>query len=399
MDRRLLILALGMFALGTDSFVVAGVLPQISHTFHVGIGSAGQLTTVYAITYAVLAPTIAAIAAGISRKTLLLSGLGVFVIANLATAVAPTLAIALLTRMVAGVGAAMFAPTATGAAAMIVPPARRGFALSVVIAGLTAATALGSPTGAIIGGLGDWRWTMVFVSALAGVSLLGILFLLSSIPLPPAISLKKRVAPITDPNVSLTLLTTMIYMSGIFTVYTYFSVIFDHVIGGRPLVLGGLLVLWGAAGTVANLTSGRLIDTIGNRKVILAMLVVLIADLALIPSTSGQLATAVIAIAVFGAVGWGLLVPQQHRLVTLAPETAPVVLGLNTACTYLGVTTAGILGAIGIGSIGAHNLPFISAVLCIVALIVSELASRRIAANEAPVFPTSANFIGATARP
>lgn len=48
MDRRLLVLALGMFALGTDSFVMAGILPQISHTFRVPIGASGQMTTVYA---------------------------------------------------------------------------------------------------------------------------------------------------------------------------------------------------------------------------------------------------------------------------------------------------------------------------------------------------------------
>ena len=75
MDRRLLVLALGMFALGTDSFVVAGVLPEISRFFGVSISAAGQMTTVYAITYALLAPTIAALAAGIPRKSLLLAAL------------------------------------------------------------------------------------------------------------------------------------------------------------------------------------------------------------------------------------------------------------------------------------------------------------------------------------
>jgi len=47
MDRCLLVLAIGMFALGTDSYVVAGVLPEISHAFDVSIGAAGQMTTVY----------------------------------------------------------------------------------------------------------------------------------------------------------------------------------------------------------------------------------------------------------------------------------------------------------------------------------------------------------------
>lgn len=53
MDRRLLVLASGMFATGTDSFVVAGVLPQIAHSFDVSIGAAGQMTTAYALSFAV----------------------------------------------------------------------------------------------------------------------------------------------------------------------------------------------------------------------------------------------------------------------------------------------------------------------------------------------------------
>ena len=51
-DRRLLVLAIGMFALGTDSYVVAGVLPEISRAFDVSIGAAGQMTTVYSVTFA-----------------------------------------------------------------------------------------------------------------------------------------------------------------------------------------------------------------------------------------------------------------------------------------------------------------------------------------------------------
>jgi predicted MFS family arabinose efflux permease len=89
MDRRLLVSALGMFALGTDSYVVAGVFPEISRFFAVPISAAGQMTTIYAVTYALLAPTIAALAAGVPRKTLLRSSLALFTLANLATAAPP----------------------------------------------------------------------------------------------------------------------------------------------------------------------------------------------------------------------------------------------------------------------------------------------------------------------
>ncbi|QAU50065.1 MFS transporter [Bradyrhizobium guangzhouense] len=380
MDRRLLVLAIGMFALGTDSYVVAGVLPEISRDFDVSIGAAGQMTTVYSVAFALLSPTIAAIAASVPRKSLLLAGAAIFVLANLATAVAPSFGIALLARAFAGLGAAMFSPTATGSAAMLVPAERRGFALSVVVAGLTLSTALGSPTGAVIGGLGDWRWTMAFVAALGTVAGLGVWVFLTDVPLPTAVSLNKRLAPLADARVGLTLATTFLGLTGIFTVYTYFAVAFDRAIGGNAVMLGALLVLWGAAGTFANLASGRLIDRIGARKVILTMLTVLAIDSALMPWTSRELWTAVPAIVVWGAAGWGLLVPQQHRLVSLAPSIAPVLLGLNTAGSFFGISAAGIVGAAGIQVLGAHNLGIIGAGLAIIALIVAELATIRIAA-------------------
>jgi predicted MFS family arabinose efflux permease len=378
MDRRLLVLALGMFALGTDSFVIAGVLPEISRAFHVTIGAAGQMTTAYAITYALMAPLIAAVAAHVPRKRMLLIALGIFGVANLLTADAPNFAIAIASRILAGIGAAMFAPTATGAAATLVSPARRGHALSIVIAGLTVATALGSPVGAVIGGLGDWRWTMVFVSGLAAFSALGVWLLLANVPLPPKITLAQRIAPVADPRIALTLLCTWLYQSGHFIIYTYFTVVFDRAIGHNAVLTGALLVLWGTSGTMSNLVAGRLADSIGDRKLIFTMLVVLTLVLVSVSWAGASLWTTIPALIVYGAVSWGLLAPQQHRLVTIAPQTAPVVLGLNTSCTYLGVTTAGVLGAVGINTVGIHHLGYLGAFFVVIALGVAELATWRI---------------------
>ncbi|AHI26332.1 major facilitator superfamily MFS_1 [Komagataeibacter xylinus E25] len=389
MDKRLFVLALGMFALGTDSFVVAGVLPQIAYTFAVPIGVAGQMTTIYAITYALLAPTIAALAATVRRKFLLLSSLALFVLANVGTALAPTYALAMLTRVLAGISAAMFAPTATGAAAMLVAPEKRGFALSVVIAGLSGSTALGTPIGAVIGHLGDWRWTMAFVAGLALIAGIGVWTMLPEIPAPPKIGLKQRLIPLADPRITFTLLTTLLTMSGIFTVYTYFTVVFDRVIGGNAVALGLFLVLWGAAGTLSNLLVGRLIDVLGNRRMISVMLSVLVIDTLLLPFASANVWTAVVAIVIWGGCGWGYLVPQQHRLVSVASQIAPVVLGLNTSCSYIGVSVGGLLGALAIQTVSAHNLGYIGALPIIGALVSAELASWKIRSSGA-VKPESA---------
>src|SRR6478735_7778156 len=157
MDRRLLILAVGMFAMGTDSFVVAGILPNVAASLNTSVSLAGQMVTVYAFSFAVLAPVMAAVAGGWPRKLLLVSALGLFVAGNVITALALDLNTVLASRALAGLGAAMFAPTALGVATSIADPERRGRALSTVTAGLAGATALGAPIGTFIGGLGSWR--------------------------------------------------------------------------------------------------------------------------------------------------------------------------------------------------------------------------------------------------
>lgn len=378
MDRRLLVLAVGMFALGTDSFVVAGVLPGISNAFGVSVGTAGQMASIYSITFALLSPPIAALAATVPRKRLLLCGGIIFVLANLGTVVAPTFGLALLTRIIAGIGAATFSPTATGAAAMLVRPEKRGFALSVVVAGLTISTALGTPIGAVIGGLSDWRWTMGFVAALGALSVLGVAIFLSEVPLPPKVTLTKRLEPLLDSRIVLTLATNLVALSSIFTVYTYFAVVFDRAIEGDAAVLGSLLVLWGVGGTVSNLFGGRLIDAVGSRRVIVTILTLLAIFSAALPWTGSRLWIVAPVVFLWGACSWGQLVPQQYRLVALAPSIAPILMGLNSACSYFGMSLGGVIGALGIRMVGAHYLGLIGAMLAIIALILAELANLRI---------------------
>ena len=46
MYRLLIVLALGTFAVGTAGFMTAGILPQISDSFGIGVATAGQLVAV-----------------------------------------------------------------------------------------------------------------------------------------------------------------------------------------------------------------------------------------------------------------------------------------------------------------------------------------------------------------
>src|SRR4051812_13607695 len=102
MDHRLLVLALGMFAMGTDNFVVAGILPKVAESLGTSVSLAGQMVTVYALSFGVMAPVMAAVAGRWPRKPLLVAALAIFVAGNAITALAVDLNTVLASRALAG---------------------------------------------------------------------------------------------------------------------------------------------------------------------------------------------------------------------------------------------------------------------------------------------------------
>ena len=79
-------LALGTFAVGTEGFMIAAILPAVSNSLAVGVPVAGQLVTAFTIVYALSSPLLTAMTATYNRKILLLASLGAFGLANLLAA-------------------------------------------------------------------------------------------------------------------------------------------------------------------------------------------------------------------------------------------------------------------------------------------------------------------------
>ena len=63
-------LALGTFAVGTESFMIAGLLPDMAADLHTSIVATGQLVTVFALANTLSSPVMAALTGGLHRRTL-----------------------------------------------------------------------------------------------------------------------------------------------------------------------------------------------------------------------------------------------------------------------------------------------------------------------------------------
>ncbi|MFI6289117.1 MFS transporter [Streptomyces sp. NPDC051018] len=382
------VLGFATFAVGTDEFVLAGVLPELGSDLGVSVTTAGQVVTAFALTCAVLAPVLATATARRARRGVLLLAVAVYLVGNAATALAPTFATVLAAQMIAAAGAGLFVPTAAVTAAALVPPDRQGRAIAVVTTGFTAATAMGAPLGTAVGGILGWRATMWFVAVLALLGLIGIRALVPArVAVSAPLGLRQRLAPLKDRRVPAILATTLIGFTAVYIPYTYIAVVFEPATGGSGDRLAVLMFTLGVIGTLGNLGAGWLADRFGGRGVVTVALLWTAASLLLFPPATGAFLPALMVIAVYGVGAFAITTPQQHRLITLDPASAPVLIALNAAILYLAISLSGVVGAVGIVWAGAGSLPLIAAGLAAVALLISELGhrlSRRPASGRPP---------------
>jgi predicted MFS family arabinose efflux permease len=74
--RSLIWLALGAFAIGTEGFMISGILPGMAHDLGVSVAAAGQFVTIFAFAYAIGSPLIAVATVTLTRRFLLIGAMG-----------------------------------------------------------------------------------------------------------------------------------------------------------------------------------------------------------------------------------------------------------------------------------------------------------------------------------
>ncbi|MFI1239952.1 MFS transporter [Nocardia salmonicida] len=259
--RSLIPLAVGTFVLGTDLFVLTGMLPLIADDLHVSVATAGQLTTLFAWTYAIASPVIAAAAGSIDRRWLLGGGAALFVVGMIGQAAAATFAIMAAARIVAAIGAAAFQANAFAVAGAVADDARRGRALAVVASGITVSAVAGVPIGIFMERWVGWRGVL-WVIAVAGVVAAALVPLIPRVTLPSA-GLRERAGVLLRPPVLRVLLVTTTATAATFTTFAYLPVVVEPAVTQN--LLAWLLLAMGIGQVAGTALTGHFVDRYGPR--------------------------------------------------------------------------------------------------------------------------------------
>ncbi|MET7278070.1 MFS transporter [Kribbella sp. NPDC005582] len=386
MPAALLALAIGAFGIGTTEFVIMGLLPEVATDFGVSIPSAGLLISGYALGVVVGAPLLTAIGSKVSRKTVLIALMGVFIAGNLLSAVAPTYGVLMTGRIVAALAHGAFFGVGSVVAASLVPKAKQASAIALMFTGLTVANVLGVPGGTALGQQFGWRSTFWAVTALGVIGLLGIVFLVPRQDTAEGPGLRVELAVFKNVQVWLALAMTALGFAGVFASFTYIAPMMTEVAGFSAGAVTWLLVLFGGGLVVGNLLGGKAADRslMPSLYLILALLA---AVLVVFVFTAHAKVPSAITIALFGAAGFATVAPLQKRVMDKAAGAPALASAANIAAFNLGNAIGAYLGGLTISHGLGYTAPnWVGAALAVAGLTVA-LVSGALDRNSHALVP------------
>jgi EmrB/QacA subfamily drug resistance transporter len=152
------IASVAVFMVALDNLVVTMALPAIQRDLHAGLGQLEWTINAYTLTFAVLLLTGAALGERFGRRRMFVIGLATFAAGSAAAALAPSLALLLVARVVQGIGGAIITPLSLTLLTAAVPEQRRGLAIGA----WSGVSGLGVGLGPVVGGAVvegiSWHW-------------------------------------------------------------------------------------------------------------------------------------------------------------------------------------------------------------------------------------------------
>ncbi|MFD4541785.1 MFS transporter [Streptomyces bauhiniae] len=375
MPLALLALAVGAFGIGTTEFVMMGLLPDVADDLHISIPTAGHLVSAYALGVVIGAPLLAAVTARMSRRTVLIGLMAVFVAGNALSAFAPGYESLLAARFLSGLPHGAFFGVGAVVATGMVAPERKARSVSLMFLGLTVANVAGVPVATLMGQHLGWRATFLGVSAI-GLAAIAALALL--IPRDhthaTAAGLRHELAALKSLPVWLALGTTVAGFGALFAAYSYVTPMLTDSAGFAPASVTLLLALFGVGATAGNLLGGRLADH-AMRGTLFGGLAALGVVLALFPVLMRAEWSAALGVALLGMAAFVTGSPLQLMVMEKAAAAPSLASSANQAAFNLANAGGAWIGGAALAAgFGTTSPALAGAVLAVLGLGVAGVA-------------------------
>lgn len=372
--RPLLILSVVAFITVTTELLPASLLVELSDGLNVSEPAAGLLVAGWALTVAAASIPLVRLTARVPRRDLLPSALLVFALATAGTALAPTYAWALASRIVAAAAHGLFWSLLVATAASLVPLAHIGRAISVVLAG-PALAGVGHPARCR-----DWRTRrLALLLRPARSTPRGCLDRRAASD-PSGSTRRRRPGPAPRPGSRDRARARRCRRPGdhrSLHPYTYVSPLLQVSGGYDAGTRAVLLLVFGLAGLAGIGLSGPLSDRL-PRHALVAVSAGFAAGAASLALLGAGLPAAVLAMTLWGSL-IGLLPPvfQTRLLRTASPGKQATAGAVGVTVLNLGIAAGAALGGLTLDVLDVRALPAVAAGVILVAVAALVPLSAR----------------------
>ncbi|WP_171004112.1 MFS transporter [Kocuria sp. 2SI] len=384
----LMLLFIATLALGTDEFVISGILPDVAGDFGVTAGRAGLLVTAFALAFCLGSPIAAVATDRLDKKVVLVGGLIVFAIANGLMAVVDTFWLAIVLRILAGVAAGAVSPTAMAIAGTRAPSGSEGRYLAVATAGLTVALFTGVPIGTWVGQMWSWRGTFILIAVVALIVAVLSALLTPRVPGNEPTPLSVRLGPVRDWQVLSLVLAMFLCGAGGLTFYSFLGTTVERELGAAPGNVTWTLLLVGVVGVVAVFGGGSLADSKGPRVARLVIVgghaIALLAVGIYLALGGGFGLWFLVLVSVWSLFAWALSPAMQASIIAVDPQRAMLSAALGISGLYGGAGVGAAIGGALIDNLGAASIPLVASAFVAAAWLLTTRKDRPIAPEETP---------------
>lgn len=379
--KKVYVLALISFLVGTSNYIISGILDRIAETLGTSVAAAGQLITVYSLAYAVGTPILMALTAKMDRRKLLLYSLGLFIAANLLTFILSGFGFFIAARIVTALGAGVVTVNSLSIAAKIAPPGKQASAIANVTMGITASLIIGVPLGRMVASAFGWEAVFLAIAIVGGLAMLVIAAVIPRMQGDKPVPLIKQFALLKKPQVLVALAITFFWLGGYSLAYTYLSPFLLEVTHLNESLISAALFVFGVASLIGSKVGGYNADKRGIKYTLVTGMVLHVISLILL-SLVGQSVIAVFAILILWSFSaWSSAPAQQFNLVSLVPESSGVMLSLNSSMMQLAMAVGAGIGGLIVNRISLASITWFGVLGVLIAIItvfvLSSMASRH----------------------
>ena len=376
MPRAVYVLALGIFAMVTSEFVVAGLMPQMADGLGVSIPQVGYLITAFAFAMSVGGPLLMVFVMRMRPKRALMLLFGIFLAGNVLAATATGYGVMFLARLVTGTASQAFFGAAVSICVAMAASEVRGRAVAVVLNGLMLGTLLGLPLATLVGEAFGWRSAFWAIAVLTVVAALCTLRGVPDLPRVDSGPVRQELGVFRRPRLWLVLSTSTLVIGATFSAFSFLNPILTGISGFGSGAVPLLLVAYGAATLVGNMVVGRLADRYA--LVVLCCGLVLnllfLAGFALFAQVSAAAVVCMLGIGLVGVTMNPAMVVRVQR----AGNAGPLVNTIHGSFITGGIIISSSLGGVAIDGFGLRAPLWLGAGLALVGILtlVPDLVRR-----------------------